>query len=109
MPCRMGPAQGRKTVHCVTLVLLHTLEVHLDEPLHVNLDCDNVMDLHGNLKVWEILRSTEGKRTDEYRIYRGRGKDGGVTGRIGCSFFVLALISMLMTSRFMALDTRTWN
>ena len=84
------------------------MEVHLDESLHVNLDCDNVMDLQGNLKVWEILRSTEGKRTDEYRIYRGRGKDGGVTGRIGCRVW-LFLRSMVMTRCFTVLDTKTWT
>ena len=90
MPCRIGPAQWRKNTVLWCYSLLRMLEVHLEELLRVNLDCDSVVDLRGNLKVWEILRSTEGKRTDEYRIYRGRGKDGGVTGRIGCSFFGLS-------------------
>ena len=84
------------------------MEVHIEEEFHVNIDCDNVIDLNGNLKVWETLHAKVGRRTELFHMYRGKGRDGGVTGRIGCSCSSFVR-STATTSRSMALDTKTWT
>ena len=44
------------------------------------------MGREGNLKLRNMLRSKVGTRTELFQFYWGKGKYGGITGRIGCSF-----------------------
>jgi hypothetical protein len=52
--------------------LLHMQEAHLAAEFHVTLDCDNAMDWHGNLKLWNTLRSKVGKRTELFQYIPGK-------------------------------------
>ena len=85
MPCRLGPTEGRTTRFCCSC-LPRMMEVHLEEECHVNLGSNNATDWRGNRKLRNMLRSKVGTRTELFQIYRGKGGDGGVTGRIGCRF-----------------------
>jgi len=68
------------------------LENKSSEEFHISLDCDNVLDSRGCEEVWALLRSKWAMPTYPYQFYRAKGKDAGVTGRVGCftsAFFAL--------------------
>ena len=79
------PDPRAKNAACCCSCLPHMMEFHMEDEIHVNLDCHNVMDLQRNLKDWETLRSKVGKRTELFQIFRGKGRDGRMTGSVGCS------------------------
>ena len=68
------------------------LENKSSEEFHISLDCDNVLDSRGCEDVWVLLRTKKDMPTYPYQFYRAKGKDAGVTGRVGCftsAFFAL--------------------
>lgn len=44
------------------------MTVNIDEDTHINLHCDNAMDVRANATSWERLRSKVGAHTQSLRI-----------------------------------------
>jgi hypothetical protein len=82
------------------------MEVQLEEEIHVNIDCDNVMDWQGkNLKLWNMLRSKVGARTELFQITGERAEVEESLAAL-VAVFRSVLRSTAMTSRSTVLDTR---